>query len=92
MFLTIAIMGFARGAFFLNFFSDKGEPFRLFSAGIIPLCNIAIGFFKVSAGLFAMFCTMVFLKIVVKNKSQGDTWECIEVFYNDDIKNPIDTN
>ncbi len=62
MFLTIAILGFVGGYFFLNFFSDKGEPFRLFSAGIIPLCNVAICF-KVGAGLFAIFAALVFLKI-----------------------------
>jgi multicomponent Na+:H+ antiporter subunit B len=67
MFLAIAILGFAGGYFFLNFFSNKGEPFRLFSAGIIPLCNIAICF-KVGAGLFAIFVALVFLKIVPRNK------------------------
>ena len=62
MFLTIAILGFVGGYFFLNFFLDKGEPFKLFSAGIIPLCNVAICF-KVGAGLFAIFAALVFLKI-----------------------------
>jgi len=62
MFLSIAILGFVGGYFFLNFFSSKGEPFRLFSAGIIPLCNVAICF-KVGAGLFAIFAALVFLKI-----------------------------
>ena len=41
LFLGIALLGFTGGYFFLNFIS-KGEPFKLFSAGIIPLCNIAI--------------------------------------------------
>lgn len=62
MFLSIAILGFVGGYFFLNFFIGKGEPFRLFSAGIIPLCNVAICF-KVGAGLFAVFVALVFLKI-----------------------------
>jgi len=62
LFLSIAILGFAAGYFFLNFFSGKGEPFSLFSAGIIPLCNIAICF-KVGAGLFAVFVALVALKI-----------------------------
>jgi len=60
LFLSIAILGFVGGYFFLNFFL-KGEPFRLFSAGIIPLCNIAICL-KVGAGLFAVFVALVLLK------------------------------
>jgi multicomponent Na+:H+ antiporter subunit B len=62
LFLSIAILGFAAGYFFLNFFPDKGEPFSFFSAGIIPLCNIAISF-KVGAGLFAVFVALVALQI-----------------------------
>lgn len=61
MFLSIALLGFAGGYFFLNFFKNKGEPFTLFSAGIIPLCNIAICL-KVGAGLFAIFAALVFYK------------------------------
>ena len=67
MFLTIAILGFTGGYFFLNFFSDKGEPFKLFSAGIIPLCNIAISL-KVGVGLFSIVVIMVLLKFTVKKK------------------------
>ena len=58
MFLLIAILGFWGGYFFFNFFSSKGKPFALFSAGIIPLCNIAICL-KVGAGLFAIFMALV---------------------------------
>ncbi|MFH1046221.1 MAG: MnhB domain-containing protein [Candidatus Omnitrophota bacterium] len=58
MFLSIALLGFSGGYFFLNFFSSKGKPFNLFSAGIIPLCNIAICL-KVGAGLFAIFAVLV---------------------------------
>lgn len=61
MFLTIALLGFVGGYFFLNFV-NKGESFQLFSAGIIPLCNIAICL-KVGAGLFAIFVTLVILRI-----------------------------
>jgi len=60
LFLAIALLGFTGGYFFLNFLR-KGEPFRLFSAGIIPLCNIAISL-KVGAGLFAIFVALVLLK------------------------------
>ena len=62
MFLSIAIIGFVGGYFFFNFFVNKGAPFSLFSAGTIPLCNIAISF-KVGAGLFAIFVALVLLKL-----------------------------
>ena len=61
LFLAIAVLGFSGGYFFLNFI-PKGENFRLFSAGIIPLCNIAISF-KVGAGLFSIFVALVLLKL-----------------------------
>lgn len=61
MFLAIALAGFFWGYFFLNFFTNKGEPFTAFSAGIIPLCNIAISL-KVGAGLFAIFVVLITLK------------------------------
>lgn len=66
MFVSVALLGFLGGYFFLNFIK-KGEPFNLFSAGIIPLCNIAISF-KVGAGLFAIFVALVFLKINSEKK------------------------
>jgi len=61
MFLAIALLGFMGGYFFLNYFTDKGKPFTVFSAGIIPLCNIAISL-KVAAGLFAIFVVLIMLK------------------------------
>ena len=67
LFLSIALLGFTGGYFFLNFL-PKGNPFRLFSAGIIPLCNVAICL-KVGAGLFAIFAALVLLKIG-SNKKQ----------------------
>ena len=60
LFLGIALLGFTGGYFFLNFIS-KGEPFKLFSAGVIPLYNIAISL-KVGAGLFAILIALVLLK------------------------------
>ncbi|NIM03383.1 hypothetical protein GTN66_04435 [bacterium] len=66
MFLTIGLLGVVGGYFFLNFVL-KGRPFNLFSAGIIPLCNIAICL-KVGAGLFAVFVALIFLKITVKRE------------------------
>ena len=67
MFLTIALLGFLGGYFFFNFFWHKGEPFNLFSAGIIPLCNIAISL-KVGAGLFAIFVVLVLFKGIGKEE------------------------
>ncbi len=61
MFLIIALLGFLGGYFFFNFFLHKGEPFTLFSAGIIPLCNIAICL-KVGAGLFAIFAVLILFR------------------------------
>ena len=59
-FLGVALLGLAGGFFFMNVL-PKGEPFHLFSAGTIPLSNIAICF-KVSAGLFAIFMALVLLQ------------------------------
>lgn len=66
MFLTIALLGFTAGYFFLNFL-PKGEAFKLFSAGTIPLSNIAISF-KVGAGLFAIFLALSLLNIDTEKK------------------------
>ena len=66
LFITIAILGIGGGYFFLNFL-DKGEPFRLFSAGLIPLSNIAISF-KVGSGLFLIVVMLVLLKIPREGK------------------------
>ena len=66
MFLSIALLGFLGGYFFLNFIS-KGQPFNLFSAGIIPICNIAICL-KVGAGLFLIFVTLVILQSADEEK------------------------
>jgi len=61
LFLSIALIGFIGGYFFYNFLL-KGEHFKLFSAGIIPLCNIAICL-KVGAGLFAVFAALVLFRM-----------------------------
>ncbi len=67
MFLGIALLGFSNGYFFANFFTSKGKPFALFSAGIIPLANVAICF-KVGAGVFAIFIVLVLLKLDEEKK------------------------
>jgi multicomponent Na+:H+ antiporter subunit B len=57
VFITLAVVGFAGGYFFLNIIG-KGEPYRLFSAGMIPFYNIAAILFKVSAGLLYVFVVL----------------------------------
>ena len=64
IFVTLAIIGLGYGYFFFNFL-PKGEPFRLFSSGLIPLYNIAITF-KVGAGLFIMFVVLVTFRLAKK--------------------------
>lgn len=64
MFLSIALLGFLGGSFFLNVIG-KGKPFNLFSAGTIPLSNIAISL-KVGVGLFAIFLALIILEGVKK--------------------------
>lgn len=67
MFVAIALVGMFYGAasFFWNFIhqqylADRATEFKLVSAGIIPLCNIAIGL-KVGASLFlVIFALSVF--------------------------------
>ncbi len=66
MFLGIALIGFLGGSFFLNILS-KGSPFHLFSAGTIPLSNVAISL-KVGVGLFAIFLALVILEGTKKEK------------------------
>ncbi len=61
LFFLVAVLGFTGGYFFLNFLR-KGEPFDLFSAGTIPISNIAICL-KVGAGLFAVIVGLTLLKI-----------------------------
>ncbi len=69
LFLGIALLGFLGGYFFMNVL-PKGESFKLFSAGIIPLCNIAISL-KVGAGLFGIFLVLVLLKFKVEIKDKN---------------------
>ena len=54
-------------AFFLNLFS-KGDPFQLFSAGVIPLCNMAIGV-KVGACLFGVFLALAAFRLRPKGSA-----------------------
>lgn len=60
LFITIAILGFTDGYFFLNFL-NKGKPFTVFSGGTILLNEIAICFI-VASGLFTVLVAIVLLK------------------------------
>lgn len=65
LFWFLAILGLIQGTyFFYNIITkaNPGQPFHLFSAGIIPLSNVAIGI-EVAAALFAIFITLVILKV-----------------------------
>ena len=66
LFISIALLGLSGGYFFLNVLGH-GKPFQLFSAGTIPLSNIAIAL-KVSAGLSAIFIALVIFDIGSKDK------------------------
>ena len=66
IFLGTALLGFAGGYFFLNLL-PKGTAYKLFSAGIIPVCNIGIGL-KVGTALFAVFVALIVLRIRTRGK------------------------
>jgi hypothetical protein len=79
--LIVALLGFVGGYFFLNFISH-GTPFALFSAGTLPLSNIAIGL-KVSASLYGVFVALaIFGKVIVggdQNKGKGSRGKSSDV-------------
>jgi len=66
MFLSIALIGYLGGSFFMNVL-EKGKHFKLFSAGTILLSNVAISL-KVGVGLFAIFLALVILERSSKEK------------------------
>lgn len=70
LFLSIALLGFTGGYFFLNFIS-KGHPFKLFSAGIILPCNIAISL-KVGVGIFAIVIALVLLELELEEEKKEE--------------------
>jgi len=59
-FLAVALFGYMAGGFFVNFL-PRGEPGTLFSAGTIPISNLAIGV-KVGAGLFSVFLALALFR------------------------------
>jgi len=58
VFVGVAMLGFIAGPFFRNML-PKGEPFSLFSAGTIPIYNLAAIMVKVGAGLFSAVLALV---------------------------------
>jgi len=50
VFVVVGLLGLAIGGYFLSNFLDKGVPYSLFSAGVIPVLYLAIGL-KVGAEL-----------------------------------------
>jgi len=69
LFLTLAILGiYFTGVFFSNFIQKfhTGENFKLFSGGIIPLCNISISL-KVGASLFMVFIILSVVRVVFED-------------------------
>ena len=65
IFLGVALLGlFIGGVFFKNFIQTAAEAFfDLFSAGIIPICNIGIGL-KVGTSLFMVFTILAAVRVV----------------------------
>lgn len=66
LFLLLASMGvWWGGAFFTNFIGTAEEArFTLFSGGIIPFANLALGV-KVASSLFLVFTVLAALRIAV---------------------------
>lgn len=62
IFWLLAMLGLFGGTYFFLNLLGKGKPMHIFSAGIIPLCNIGIGI-EVGAALFAIFITLAVLKM-----------------------------
>jgi multisubunit Na+/H+ antiporter MnhB subunit len=69
----IAILGFVLGgAFFAHFLVERGQDFKLVSAGAIPLSNMAIGL-KVGASLFlVIFVLSTFRRTTSANEKESD--------------------
>ena len=61
-FLALALAGYFWGRFFLNLPLRGDEPFRLFSAGSILFCNVAIGV-KVAACLFGVMMALAVFRL-----------------------------
>ena len=72
IFLFVAWLGvFFGGVFFINFIQRRypGLNFQLLSAGIIPICNIAIGI-KVFSSLFMVFIILSVVRVVLNTEKE----------------------
>ncbi|MCM8773043.1 MAG: cation:proton antiporter [Candidatus Omnitrophica bacterium] len=65
LFLSIALIGFLEGIFFLNIF-NKGKLFSLWSGGNLLFSNIAIGI-KIGTSLFLGITLLSMVRIVCKD-------------------------
>jgi multicomponent Na+:H+ antiporter subunit B len=61
LFMGTALLGMAFGGVFFQNIPGKGRMFELFSAGILPLSNIALSLI-VAFGIFTIFGALVFFK------------------------------
>ena len=68
IFWAVALFGLTGGFFFRNVL-PKGIPFKLFSAGTIPINNLAIGI-KVSASLFLVFIVLAVFRRDLMDKKK----------------------
>lgn len=59
-FVGVALLGYLAGPFFYNLLAP-GEPYRLASAGTLPLSNMAIGA-KVGGGIFGAFLVLAMFR------------------------------
>jgi multicomponent Na+:H+ antiporter subunit B len=75
-FVIIGLLGFTGGYFFLNFL-PHGEKYTLFSAGSIPLSNVAIGV-KVTASVFAIFMALSIFGRFIYKAAEGEDLESEE--------------
>ncbi len=69
IFLGIALLGMYLGIYFADNFltTQPHQYFKPFSAGVIPLCNIAIGI-KVGASLFMVFIILAVTRVITLDK------------------------
>ena len=64
LFWAVAVLGLlVGGSFLVNFIvTSEAARFRLFSAGIMPVCNIGIGL-KVGSSLFLVFTILAAMRL-----------------------------
>ncbi len=70
MYIGIGIVALIAGLPFLLNFLGKGNLFDLFSAGTIPLLNIAIAM-KVSAGIFLAYLLLTHIGRISQEEDEG---------------------